>query len=119
MPHTNLTYAFSFLEQLVRRRLEQELKNEGRPSEPAPMPSFSEDDGSPFTYFLHNYRPTRDELATLLMALAPNVYPHFFDALISEYLQGRRISGHRRHQGKKSPGHHPHRGDGVVPPGGQ
>ena len=86
MPHTNLTYAFSFLEQLVRRRLEQELKNEGRPSEPAPMPSFSEDDGSPFTYFLHNYRPTRDELATLLMALAPNVYPHFFDALISEYL---------------------------------
>ena len=82
----NLQTSFQFLEQVVRSRLEQELKNKDEQTKTVQMPSFNDDDGSAFTYFLNNFRPTGDELITLLLALAPSVYPHFFDALISEYL---------------------------------
>ncbi len=88
MPHHNLLQAFSYLEALLRHRLQQDIPPSDTipaAAEPKP-PSFDLRDDAPFTQFLLDNRLTADELAVLMMALVPHVYPHFFDAIISEYL---------------------------------
>lgn len=88
MPHQNLLLTFSYLEALVRFRLQQDIPSANAPQvETAPKPpSFDLQDDAPFTQFVLDNRLTADELAVLIMGLAPHVYPHFFDAVISEYL---------------------------------
>ena len=88
MQHTNLLHAFDYLEAIVRRRLSQDLNNEGQESENLPVqaPILDRNDTSAFTEFLMHKRLNTDELVVLLLGLAPHIYPHFFDAIISEYL---------------------------------
>lgn len=88
MPHHNLRHAFAYLEALVRHRLRQDIPlSDGMPAVEEPQaPPFNLQDEGPFTQFILDNRLTADELAILMMALAPHVYPHFFDAIISEHL---------------------------------
>lgn len=89
MSHTNLLYALEFLETIIRRRTSADLSKEGtHPANPGevPLPSFSSEDNSPFTEFIFNNRLTTDELVVLMLSLTPHLYPHFYDAIISEYL---------------------------------
>lgn len=83
--HANLKSAYKFLEQLIRHRLSEDLQKEAAVEDPT-GPILNPQLPSPFTSFVFNHRLTTDELTVLLLALAPHVYPHLFDTIISELL---------------------------------
>ncbi|HMQ46536.1 MAG TPA: AAA family ATPase [Saprospiraceae bacterium] len=88
MPHSNLLQSLAYLEQLIRYRLQQDLGREDQqlPATEPTMPQFGQHDGSHFSHFVLNSRLNREELVAVLLALVPHVIPHFFDAIIAEYL---------------------------------
>lgn len=88
MPHQNHISAFTFLETLVRTRLKQEFKKSSIPRKSAQMelPKFHPEETSPFSQFVLGNQLAPEELVVLLLALVPYVYPHFLDALLTEYL---------------------------------
>ncbi len=87
LKQTNLRKALQYLQEVVRARLSHYFRKEEDPVV-FKMPAFSleDDDGAYFTHFVAYHQMKVDELIVLLLALVPNVYPQFFDRLISEFL---------------------------------
>lgn len=88
MKNTNLIQALGYLQEVLRKRLGHYLGKTENTNEPFELPRmvFEEDDEMPFTRFVMEYRLTTEELITLLLVLVPNVFPQFFDSVISEFL---------------------------------
>jgi len=89
MPYQNLLRSLSFLENLIRHRISQDLpQKEGQPQVPGELqpPIFSQEEGSTFTEFVLSQNLSVDELVVLLLALTPHIYPHFLNSIVSEYL---------------------------------
>lgn len=83
---SNLLPLLHHLQSLALHRLHLHFAPAETPL-PAP-PDFPQlpPDTSPFTQFFQDQNPTRDELLILLTALAPQVFPNFFDAVLARHL---------------------------------
>lgn len=53
---------------------------------PLPVLPPMQPDNSPFSQFIAQSKPSEDELLMLLIGLAPQVFPNFFDAILARYL---------------------------------
>ncbi len=53
---------------------------------PSPVLPTIQPDNSPFSQFITQSKPSEDELLVLLIALAPQVFPNFFDATLARHL---------------------------------
>ena len=83
----NLIRALNFLQETIQRRLAQYFKKiNGETTLIPPAYFLDENEDSAFTKFVQHYQMNEDELIVLMTALVPNVYPHFFDNIIAEFL---------------------------------
>lgn len=86
----NLHPLLTHLQSLLLHRLQHYFKTaeDSEPAEPEwpPFPTLDEADPSPFAQFLRERQPTPEELLILLIALAPQVFPNFFDAALARFV---------------------------------
>ncbi|THH39401.1 ATP-binding protein [Neolewinella litorea] len=79
----NLEAAMGYLQRLISARLEVHLGKSETVSVTAPV--FRPDD-SAFSHFLEEHKPTYQEYVAILLALAPQVRPDFFDELLPSHI---------------------------------
>jgi hypothetical protein len=100
----NLELALGYLQLALRSRLAHHTEGQGKPFELPPLPAWQEGEESAFGQFLRERRPQRDELLVLMLALAPQAWPHFFDSEVARHFPqggdfpefgGLKGSGHR------------------------
>jgi hypothetical protein len=78
----------AFLQETILWRLKQHQNANSEKSSPkTSMPVISDADQSPLAQFIRQRQPSREELIVLLIALAPNVYANFFDAIVTSVFQ--------------------------------
>jgi AAA+ superfamily predicted ATPase len=77
----NLHTTLAFLAELTRYRLAAYF---GQEASPPQVPALQDDD-APLSRFIQQRRPTVDEFVTLATALAPHVWPAFFDDIVSDF----------------------------------
>lgn len=81
----NLENALSYLEEILRIALENNLKKNNTHIE-YPLFEF-EDNGEPFFEFTMSYELSFEEFIVVLLALAPHLRPNLLDAVIEKYLK--------------------------------
>lgn len=84
--YSYLKNCLDYLKIVVESRLQSHY--EGNEVSPIDLPKPGRNDHSPMSTFYNHYLPTHAEMITLMVALAPNVMPGFFDSLIHRYLPG-------------------------------
>jgi len=78
----NLSLTFSFLRNLLRLRMAEQL---GQNNVILPSVPVLQDDDAPFTRFVQHKRLSVDEYVGLAAGLAPHVQPQLFDEVMQEY----------------------------------
>ncbi len=81
----NLHAAFGYLQSYVLVRLDNYFGT--TPSTPMPTPpQYDAAESSAFTTFIKQRQPDETQLISVLLALVPQVYPNFLDALVQQKL---------------------------------
>ena len=81
----NLDKALTYLEEILRIALENNLKKNSPPVE-YPLFEF-EDNDEPFFEFIMDYELSFEEFIIILLALAPHLRPNLLDEVIQKYLK--------------------------------
>jgi len=81
----NIAPSLTFLQDVIRRRLEQFFHSENSTEFNWPELKL-EQDGAPLHQFLSRHQLNIEEYVVLLLALTPHLQPNFLDAIIQHYL---------------------------------
>ncbi|MES2108674.1 MAG: ATP-binding protein [Bacteroidota bacterium] len=83
--YQNISRSLAFLNDVVKRRLDDFFKLEN--TEPFAFPELViESDDSSLYHFLAEHQPNVEEYTILLLALVPHIAPNFIDLVIQQYL---------------------------------
>lgn len=85
MKVTNLSLALKYLREVLRGRLQHHFSKRNKPYAIPPL-NFKENDNTPFTQFIINYKLTTEELLVVLIGLVPHIVPNLFEQTIAEVL---------------------------------
>ncbi|MEM7369904.1 MAG: ATP-binding protein [Bacteroidota bacterium] len=79
--------ALNYLQSFLLARLKHYFNEEQHePFVPLQLPELGSGDSTAFSRFLHQRQPNQQQLLVLLTALAPHIYPNFFDAILARFV---------------------------------